>query len=92
MSFFVGGTQECSDGYMCKTQFRIKNEASTPHVGTPASVLTCLPTEVSSFVCHEPLFSLHEVYSLRAFSLFYICFYVKKLNSPWILALLAVGM
>uniref|UniRef100_A0A8C6IK31 Autophagy related 10 n=1 Tax=Mus spicilegus TaxID=10103 RepID=A0A8C6IK31_MUSSI len=34
--------KECSDGYMCKTQFRIKNETSTPH----ASVLTCLPTEM----------------------------------------------
>lgn len=33
--------KECSDGYMCKTQFRIKNETLTPH----ASVLTCLPTE-----------------------------------------------
>ncbi|XP_031216478.1 ubiquitin-like-conjugating enzyme ATG10 isoform X2 [Mastomys coucha] len=37
--------KDCSDGYMCKTQFQIKNENWTPHLGTPASVHTCLPTE-----------------------------------------------
>ncbi|XP_038959077.1 ubiquitin-like-conjugating enzyme ATG10 isoform X2 [Rattus norvegicus] len=37
--------KECSDGYMCKTQFQIKKETPTPHRETPASVHTCLPTE-----------------------------------------------
>ncbi|ERE81673.1 ubiquitin-like-conjugating enzyme ATG10-like protein [Cricetulus griseus] len=36
---------DCSDGYMCKTQFQIKNGTTTSHRGTPASVHTCLPTE-----------------------------------------------
>ncbi|XP_076783238.1 ubiquitin-like-conjugating enzyme ATG10 isoform X2 [Arvicanthis niloticus] len=40
--------QDCSDGYMCKTQFQIKNETPTPHLGTPVSVHTCLPTEETS--------------------------------------------
>ncbi|XP_063138640.1 ubiquitin-like-conjugating enzyme ATG10 isoform X10 [Rattus norvegicus] len=39
--------KECSDGYMCKTQFQIKKETPTPHRETPASVHTCLPTEES---------------------------------------------
>ncbi|XP_027257560.1 ubiquitin-like-conjugating enzyme ATG10 isoform X2 [Cricetulus griseus] len=37
--------KDCSDGYMCKTQFQIKNGTTTSHRGTPASVHTCLPTE-----------------------------------------------
>ncbi|XP_037065416.1 ubiquitin-like-conjugating enzyme ATG10 isoform X2 [Peromyscus leucopus] len=37
--------KECSDGYMCKTQLQIKNGTTTSHLGTPASVQTCLPTE-----------------------------------------------
>ncbi|XP_028615984.1 ubiquitin-like-conjugating enzyme ATG10 isoform X2 [Grammomys surdaster] len=30
---------------MCKTQFQIKNQTPTAHLGTAASVRTCLPTE-----------------------------------------------
>nr|XP_048311842.1 ubiquitin-like-conjugating enzyme ATG10 [Myodes glareolus] len=37
--------KECSDGYMCKTQFQIKNGMTASHLGTPASVHVCLPTE-----------------------------------------------
>lgn len=61
MYLFVGAMQECSDGYMCKTQFQIKNGTTASHLGTPASVHACLPTEVSSVVHCGLLFSLHEV-------------------------------
>ncbi|XP_063138639.1 ubiquitin-like-conjugating enzyme ATG10 isoform X9 [Rattus norvegicus] len=50
--------KECSDGYMCKTQFQIKKETPTPHRETPASVHTCLPTEEHP-ILGQPFFVLH---------------------------------
>ncbi|XP_021079045.2 ubiquitin-like-conjugating enzyme ATG10 isoform X1 [Mesocricetus auratus] len=37
--------KDCSDGYMCKTEFQIKNGTTPSHLGTPASVHTGFPTE-----------------------------------------------
>ncbi|XP_024611478.1 ubiquitin-like-conjugating enzyme ATG10 [Neophocaena asiaeorientalis asiaeorientalis] len=38
-------SKDCSDGYMCKTQFQIKNGTAVSHRGTSARVQTCLPME-----------------------------------------------
>ncbi|XP_007451773.1 PREDICTED: ubiquitin-like-conjugating enzyme ATG10 [Lipotes vexillifer] len=38
-------SKDCSDGYMCKTQFQIKNGTAVSHRGTSAHVQTCLPME-----------------------------------------------
>nr|XP_003408032.3 ubiquitin-like-conjugating enzyme ATG10 isoform X1 [Loxodonta africana]XP_010586554.2 ubiquitin-like-conjugating enzyme ATG10 isoform X1 [Loxodonta africana]XP_023401366.1 ubiquitin-like-conjugating enzyme ATG10 isoform X1 [Loxodonta africana] len=38
-------SKDCSDGYMCKTHFQIKNGTVGSHPGTSACIQTCLPTE-----------------------------------------------
>ncbi|ELK11488.1 Autophagy-related protein 10 [Pteropus alecto] len=38
-------SKDCSDGYMCKTHFQIKNEMMESQPGTSAHVQTCLPME-----------------------------------------------
>ncbi|XP_068391707.1 ubiquitin-like-conjugating enzyme ATG10 isoform X4 [Eschrichtius robustus] len=38
-------SKDCSDGYMYKTQFQIKNGTAVSHRGTSARVQTCLPME-----------------------------------------------
>ncbi|GAB1298420.1 Ubiquitin-like-conjugating enzyme ATG10 [Apodemus speciosus] len=58
--------KDCSDGYMCKTQFRIKSESPTPHLGTPASVHVCLPTEYGRPLALEDIWEgVHECYKPR---------------------------
>lgn len=59
MYSLVDGTQDCSDGYMCKTHFQVKNGMG--HPGTSAPVQECLPMEVSDLICYILLFSLCEV-------------------------------
>lgn len=61
MYFFGDGTQDRSDGYMCKIHFQVKNGTVVSHPGTSAHVQTCLPMEVSDLPCHILLFSLCEV-------------------------------
>lgn len=60
MYSLVDGTQDCSDGYMCKTHVQIKNEMVVSHPSTSADVQTCLPMEVSGLTCHILLFSFCE--------------------------------
>ncbi|EPQ02656.1 Ubiquitin-like-conjugating enzyme ATG10 [Myotis brandtii] len=38
-------SKDCSDGYMCKIHFQIKNGTVVSHPGTSAHVQTCLPME-----------------------------------------------
>uniref|UniRef100_A0A8I3WWH0 Ubiquitin-like-conjugating enzyme ATG10 n=1 Tax=Callithrix jacchus TaxID=9483 RepID=A0A8I3WWH0_CALJA len=38
-------SKDCSDGYMCKIHFQIKNEPVMSHPGTSAYGQTCLPME-----------------------------------------------
>ncbi|XP_004703710.1 ubiquitin-like-conjugating enzyme ATG10 [Echinops telfairi] len=38
-------SKDCSDGYMCKTHFHLKNRTVESHADTAAQVQTCLPTE-----------------------------------------------
>ncbi|XP_047586964.1 ubiquitin-like-conjugating enzyme ATG10 isoform X3 [Lutra lutra] len=38
-------SKDCSEGYMCKTQFQIKPGTLVLHPGTSAHVQTCLPVE-----------------------------------------------
>ncbi|XP_055481723.1 ubiquitin-like-conjugating enzyme ATG10 isoform X2 [Psammomys obesus] len=52
--------KECSDGYMCKTQFQIRTGTTLPHLGTPASVHSCLPAEFVYMVDYTDGFSYVE--------------------------------
>uniref|UniRef100_A0A8D0X0X1 Ubiquitin-like-conjugating enzyme ATG10 n=1 Tax=Sus scrofa TaxID=9823 RepID=A0A8D0X0X1_PIG len=38
-------SKDCSDGYMCKTHFQVKNGTAVSHPETSAHVQTCLPME-----------------------------------------------
>ncbi|XP_033035121.1 ubiquitin-like-conjugating enzyme ATG10 [Trachypithecus francoisi] len=38
-------SKDCSDGYMCKTHFQIKNESVMSHPGASTHGQTCLPME-----------------------------------------------
>ncbi|XP_061280306.1 ubiquitin-like-conjugating enzyme ATG10 isoform X1 [Bos javanicus] len=38
-------SKDCSDGYMCKTHFQVKNGTAVSHQGTSAHVQTFLPVE-----------------------------------------------
>ncbi|XP_074240293.1 ubiquitin-like-conjugating enzyme ATG10 isoform X3 [Saimiri boliviensis] len=38
-------SKDCSDGYMCKIHFQIKNEPAVSHPGTSTHGQTCLPME-----------------------------------------------
>lgn len=51
-------SKDCSNGYICKTHFQVKNGTAVSHQGTSAHVQTFLPVEVSDLTYHVLLFSL----------------------------------
>ncbi|KAB0345710.1 hypothetical protein FD754_022636 [Muntiacus muntjak] len=81
-------SKDCSDGYICRTHFQVKNGTAMSHQGISAHVQTFLPTTTAAKVIK---YEYHVIYSCSYQNIWegvHECYKMWLLQGPWAIPLL----